>query len=195
MMPNKRNPDPAELVRGKTARVIGQLTSALVLLKGLPASYQRDLQEDKPPLFDGMATLESSLLVMAGLLDGLRIDTGAMREAAGEGHTTATAVADELVDLGVPFRAAHGIVGRLVAAAERDGVALTALSDATIRETLGDSDDETARALAGDAEVAGKLRGAASVDGAIARCDVVGGTAPARVAAELAAAAQRLGPG
>ncbi|MEZ4595855.1 MAG: argininosuccinate lyase, partial [Chloroflexota bacterium] len=115
MMPNKRNPDPAELVRGRTAAVIAWLTGSLVLLKGLPASYQRDLQEDKPALFGALRTLEASLRVMTGLVTGMRVDEARMAEAAGEGYTTATAVADALVERGVPFRIAHGVAGRLVA--------------------------------------------------------------------------------
>src|SRR5665811_508326 len=93
MMPNKKNPDPAELVRGRSARVIGSLTGMLALLKGLPLAYQRDLQEDKPPLFEAAATLEASLAVMAGMVSTLTVDRERMRVAAGEGYTTATAVA------------------------------------------------------------------------------------------------------
>ncbi|MFL5749438.1 MAG: argininosuccinate lyase, partial [Chloroflexota bacterium] len=93
MMPNKRNPDPAELVRGKTARVIAALTAVLGILKGLPLGYQRDLQEDKPPLFGAVQIYEASLHVMAGLIGTMTIDRDRMREAADEGYTTATAVA------------------------------------------------------------------------------------------------------
>ena len=124
MMPNKKNPDPAELVRGRTAGVIGALTAMLTLLKGLPLAYQRDLQEDKPPLFAAVGTLEASLAVMAGLVATLAVDRGRMRAAAEEGFTTATAVADALVRRGVPFRVAHHVVGRLVAEAERGGTSL-----------------------------------------------------------------------
>jgi argininosuccinate lyase len=115
MMPNKKNPDPAELVRGRSARVIGSLTGMLALLKGLPLAYQRDLQEDKPPLFEAASTLEASLGVMAGMVSTLTVDRVRMRAAAGEGYTTATAVADALVRRGVAFRVAHHIVGSLVA--------------------------------------------------------------------------------
>ena len=100
MMPNKKNPDPAELVRGRAARVIGELTGSLTLLKGLPLAYQRDLQEDKAPLFDAVAVFEASLRVMAGLVGTLAIDAARMAAAAGEGYTTATAVADALVRRG-----------------------------------------------------------------------------------------------
>jgi argininosuccinate lyase len=193
MMPNKRNPDPAELVRGRTAGVIAALTGSLVLLKGLPASYQRDLQEDKPALFAALRTLEASLRVMSGLVAGLRVDEERMAAAAGEGYTTATAVADALVERGVPFRVAHGVAGRLVAAAEAAGTGLAEIPDATIAEALGGADDPTAQALASDAVIGGSLRGAATVEGALARFDVIGGTAPQRVSQELRAAEERLG--
>jgi argininosuccinate lyase len=193
MMPNKRNPDPAELVRGRTAGVIGALTGSLVLLKGLPAGYQRDLQEDKPALFGTLRTLEASLGVMTGLVAGLIVDEARMADAAGEGHTTATAVADALVERGVPFRVAHGVAGRLVAAADAAGTTLADVSDTAIAAALGAADDPSARSLATDGTIADTLRGAATVDGALARFDVIGGTAPRRVAAELRAAEERLG--
>jgi argininosuccinate lyase len=193
MMPNKKNPDPAELVRGKTARVIGGLTGMLTLLKGLPLAYQKDMQEDKPPLFDAAATLEASLLVMAGLVATLSVDRERMRAAAGEGYTTATAVADALVRRGVAFRAAHQIVAALIVEAERDAAGLDALDDATIAVALAASEDSIANALVGDAVVPGELRAAAGLEGAMAGCDVIGGTAPRRVAGALAAAKARLG--
>jgi argininosuccinate lyase len=192
MMPNKRNPDPAELVRGKTAAAIGGLAAVLTLLKGLPLGYQRDLQEDKPPLFAAVATLESSLGVMAGLVDTLAIDRERMRAAAEEGHTTATAVADALVRRGVPFRAAHHLVGALVADAEAAGGRLDALEDDTIRGALGGAEDPAARHLAGDPEIGEALRAAASIDGSLASADVIGGTAPPRVREAIRAARQRL---
>jgi argininosuccinate lyase len=193
MMPNKRNPDPAELIRGRSAKVIGQLTGALVLLKGIPASYQRDLQEDKPPLFDALATLESCLRVLAGMVATLKVDRSRMGAAAGTGHTTATAVADALVELGVPFRSAHHVSGRLVGAAEAAGVELAGVPDAAIGDALEASDDARARELANDPGIPDRLRAAASIEGALARCDVIGGTAPRRVHAELAAHEARLG--
>jgi argininosuccinate lyase len=193
MMPNKRNPDPAELVRGRSARVIGHLTGTLTLLKGLPAGYQRDLQEDKAPLFDSLAVLEASLRVMAPLVTSLGVDRERMREAATEGHITATAIADALAEEGVPFRDAHHVVGRLVAAAELSGVPLDELTDAAVSASLAASDDDAARALAEDPGVGERVRAAAAIDGAMARCDVVGGTAPNRVRAELDAASTRLG--
>ncbi|MET0773746.1 MAG: argininosuccinate lyase [Candidatus Limnocylindrales bacterium] len=193
MMPNKRNPDPAELVRGRTAGVIAALTGSLVLLKGLPASYQRDLQEDKPALFGALRTLEASLRVMTGLVAGLRVDEARMAEAAGEGYTTATAVADALVERGVPFRVAHGIAGRLVAAAEAAGTTLAEVPDTALEQALEAAEDPTAQALVADTAIGDTLRGAATVEGALARFDVIGGTAPGRVATELASAEARLG--
>lgn len=192
MMPNKKNPDPAELVRGRAARVIGQLTTMLTLLKGLPLGYQRDLQEDKAPLFDAVAVYGTSLRIMAGLMETLTVDAGRMREAAAEGYITATAVADALVRRGVAFRVAHHIVGSLVAQAEEAGLGLDEIPDAMLGLALGASGDATASALAGEPGIGEALRASASLDGALASCDVVGGTAPARVAQALAAARARL---
>jgi argininosuccinate lyase len=193
MMPNKKNPDPAELVRGRAAGVIGALTGMLALLKGLPLAYQRDLQEDKPPLFASVATLETSLAVMAGLVDTLLVDRVRMRTAAEEGYTTATALADALVRRGVPFRAAHHIVGGLVGGAEAEGVGtLAALPDEAFRAALDGSDEPTARSLAHERGMATALRAASTIEGSLAGADVIGGTAPGRVAAALAAAKARL---
>jgi argininosuccinate lyase len=193
MMPNKRNPDPAELVRGRTAGVIGAVAATLTLLKGLPLAYQRDLQEDKRPLFDAIATWQASLEVMAGLIETLTIDRDRMRSAAGDGYSTATAVADALVRRGVPFRTAHHVVGSLVAEAEGEGIGLDEIPDAMIGLALGASGDDTARRLVGEEGIGDAIRAAASVEGAVASCDVVGGTAPVRVAEALAAAKARLG--
>jgi len=200
VMPNKKNPDPAELVRGRAARVIGAGTGLLTLLKGLPLAYQRDLQESVAPLFDSVAVYEASLEVMAGLLDTLTVDRERMRAAADEGYTTATAVADALVRRGIPFRAAHHVVGSLVAQAEEAGLRLDQVPDATIGLALGAAGDRTAQDLAnaeapGGESIGEVVRGAASVDGALASCDVIGGTAPTRVADALAAARRRLDRG
>ena len=195
MMPNKKNPDPAELVRGRTAAVIGAVTTMLTLLKGLPLAYQRDLQEDKPALFDSVATLEASLTVMAGLVETLAVDAVRMRAAAEEGYTTATALADVLVRRGVPFRAAHHIVGGLVGGAEAERIpSLAALPDEAYRAALDGSDDPVARGLAKEKGIAAALREASSVEGAMAASDVTGGTAPDRVRGALEAARERLGP-
>jgi argininosuccinate lyase len=192
MMPNKKNPDPAELVRGRTGRVIGDLAGILATLKGLPLAYQRDLQEDKPALFDAVGTLEASLGVMAGLVASLTVDEERMREAAAEGHTTATAVADAVVRRGVPFRTAHHVVGRLVAEADRRGATLEELPDDAYAGALGADADPAAAELALRPSIGAELRAAAALDAALASCDVVGGTAPARVATAVAAARARI---
>jgi argininosuccinate lyase len=192
MMPNKKNPDPAELVRGRAARVIGELTGVLAMLKGLPLAYQRDLQDGVAPLFDAVAVYGSSLRVMAGVLGTITVDAERMRQATTEGFTTATAVADALVRRGVAFRSAHHIVGSLVAQAEAEGIGLDAVSDSMVGLALGASGDPDAAALAADPGSGDAIREAASLDGALASCDVIGGTAPTRVAAALAAARARL---
>lgn len=114
-MPQKKNPDVAELIRGKTGRVYGNLVSLLTILKGLPMTYNRDLQEDKEPLFDTVDTLTASLGVLTAMLGRLTFDRGRMEKGAEGGFSTATDVAEYLVMKGVPFREAHGIVGKLVA--------------------------------------------------------------------------------
>ena len=167
-------------------------TTVLALLKGLPLAYQRDLQEDKAPLFDAVAVYEASLGVLAGMLDTLTVDAVRMRAAADEGYTTATAVADALVRRGIPFRSAHHVVGSLVAQAEAAGVPLDAVEDGMIGMALGASGDADVAALAADPEIGDALRSAASIDGALASCDVIGGTAPARVRAALSAVRARL---
>ncbi len=192
MMPNKKNPDPAELVRGRTGRVIGALAGVLVLLKGLPLAYQRDLQEDKPPLFESVATFGASLRILAGLLDTLAVDRAAMRAAADEGYITATATADALVRLGLPFRVAHRVVGGLVAVAEAAGIGLAELDDRAISDALAAAHDLAAGALAADPATPGRVRAAADVEAALAACDVIGGTAPERVSAAIATARRRL---
>jgi argininosuccinate lyase len=193
MMPNKKNPDPAELVRGRTASVIGAVSGALALLKGLPLAYQRDLQEDKPALFAAVATLGASLAVMAGLVETLTVDRARMREAAEEGFTTATALADALVRRGVPFRAAHHIVGGLVGGAEAERKpTLAALPDEAFRAALDGSDDPVARKLAHEKGIVAALRAASTIEGALDAADVTGGTAPGRVREALAGARARL---
>ena len=124
MMPQKKNPDVAELVRGKSARVIGDLVALLTLEKGLPLGYNRDLQEDKTPLFDAVATVGVSLDALTGALAAATFRVDRMRSALGEGHVTATEAADYLAARGVPFREAHEITGRLVREAMARGVAL-----------------------------------------------------------------------
>jgi argininosuccinate lyase len=193
MMPNKRNPDPAELIRGRTASAIAAVTGVLALLKGLPLGYHRDLQEDKPPLFRAIATCEASLAVMTGLIATIAVDRERMADAAADGYTTATTLADALVRRGVPFRVAHQIVGALVGWAERDGVRLLPdVPPANLVELLVGADDETARQLAAEPGAAAALLASATVARSLAAADVIGGTAPSQVAAAIAAARQRI---
>ena len=129
MMPQKRNPDVAELVRGKAARVIGDLMALLTLVKGLPLAYDRDLQEDKEPLFDAVDTLLLVLPALTGAVASARFDRARLEAAASDDFALATDVAEALVLMGVPFREAHERVGRLVAAAEEQGSGLRGLPE------------------------------------------------------------------
>ncbi|MCE5263207.1 MAG: argininosuccinate lyase [Deltaproteobacteria bacterium] len=131
IMPQKKNPDVAELIRGKTGRVYGNLTALLTLLKGLPMTYNRDLQEDKEPLFDTVDTVEACLGILTAMIGRLTYNRRRMEEGAAGGFSTATDVAEYLVMKGVPFREAHGIVGRIVSFCVQNGKELTGL---TLRE-------------------------------------------------------------
>ena len=128
IMPQKKNPDVAELIRGKTGRVYGQLMTILTILKGLPMTYNRDLQEDKEPLFETVDTVQASVKVLAAMLERLTFDRKRMETGAGGGFATATDVAEYLVMKGMPFREAHGVVGKLVAYCIEQKKALDALS-------------------------------------------------------------------
>lgn len=128
IMPQKKNPDVAELVRGKTGRVYGHLVSLLTVLKGLPMTYNRDLQEDKEPLFDTVDTVKGCVKTLASMIRHLQFNRLRMREEAAKGFSTATDLAEYLVMKGVPFRESHGIVGRLVAHSIRSGKALHELT-------------------------------------------------------------------
>ncbi len=178
IMPQKRNPDAAELVRGKAGRILGDLQGLLVVLKGLPLAYSKDMQEDKEGLFDAADNLELCLAAMAGMLAGLTVDRSRMRAAAGVGHTTATDLADWLVrEKGVPFREAHGVSARVVRLAEEKGCALTELTLAELRG-LDTRIDEAAL-------------GVVDVASSVASRRSFGGTAPERVRAAVAAAEAR----
>jgi argininosuccinate lyase len=134
LMPQKKNPDVPELVRGKAGRVIGDLVTLLTVMKGLPLTYNRDLQEDKEPVFDAAATLRDSLAVLAGALDTLAVRADRMRAAADDPMLLATDLAEALVREGVPFREAHEVVGRIVAHCVSHGLDLRGLSRETLRE-------------------------------------------------------------
>ena len=127
-MPQKKNPDLPELVRGKTGRVYGHLTGILATIKGLPLAYNKDLQEDKEPFFDTEKTLFSCVSIYTALLSKIKLNVNAMYEAAGEGFATATDVADYLAKRGVPFRDAHAVTGKLVRYCIENNTTLPALS-------------------------------------------------------------------
>ena len=171
IMPQKKNPDIAELARGKAGRLIGNLTGLLATLKAQPLAYNRDLQEDKEPVFDSVAQLELVLPAMAGLVATLRFDLERMAALAPAGYTLATDVAEWLVRQGTPFRVAHEAAGEAVRLAERRSVGLDELTDA---ELAGISADLTP-----------DVRAVLSVDGSVAARDARGGTAPRQVARQL----------
>jgi argininosuccinate lyase len=173
IMPQKRNPDAAELVRAKTGRVIGALVALVTVMKGLPLAYAKDIQEDKPPVFDAADAWSLSLAALAGMVRDMRPDRERLREWAAAGHATATDLADWLVRvLHLPFRTAHHVVGRLVAKAEATGRELAQLS-------LEDLQEEESQI---GAEALAVLR----VEASIASRTSFGGTAPANVAREAA---------
>ncbi|MBN1614337.1 MAG: argininosuccinate lyase, partial [Deltaproteobacteria bacterium] len=134
IMPQKKNPDVAELIRGKTGRVYGCLVTVLTLLKGQPMTYNRDLQEDKEPLFDTVDTVKSCLDIFRAMIDHVTFNRDRMRTDASRGFAMATDVAEYLVKKGIPFREAHGIVGRIVAYCLDGG---KELSDLTLAEFQG----------------------------------------------------------
>jgi argininosuccinate lyase len=179
IMPQKKNPDIAELARGKAGRVVGNLTGLLTTLKGLPLAYNRDLQEDKEPVFDSIATLEVLLPAFAGMVATLRFDTERMARLAPEGFSLATDVADWLVRQGLPFRDAHEISGALVRACEERGIG------------LADADDELFAQVSPHLTPA--VRAVLTIEGSVASRSGAGGTAPVRVGeqrTELIARAQ-----
>lgn len=178
IMPQKKNPDIAELARGKTGRVVGHLMALLTTLKGLPLAYNRDLQEDKAPLIDSVETLLSSLRVLAGAIETARIDGARARAAVdNDPFILATDYADYLARTGVSFRTAHRAVGELVRQCEKEGRALVSLSLAELR---------AAHPRFGPDAVG------LTVERALAARDVPGGTAPRRVSAALRAARRRV---
>jgi argininosuccinate lyase len=173
IMPQKKNPDVAELARGKAGRIIGDLTGLLATLKGLPFAYNRDLQEDKEPVFDAIDTLALVLPAVAGMVATLRFDREAMAAAAPEGFALATDIAEWLVRQGVPFRDAHEVAGACVRACEARGIDLTDLTDSD---------------LAGiSAHLTPEVRSVLTVQGALESRSAFGGTAPVRVREQLAA--------
>jgi argininosuccinate lyase len=176
IMPQKKNPDVAELARGKAGRLIGGLTGLLTTLKGLPLTYNRDLQEDKEPVFDAVDTLLLVLPAMAGLIGTLRFNAERLAASAGAGFALATDLAELLVRRGVPFREAHEVVGHLVVWCQVHDCDLTAVSDADLARI--------------SPQLTPDVRQVLTVAGALAARDSPGGTAPARVAEQLAALRQ-----
>ena len=179
IMPQKRNPDVAELARGKTGRVYGHLTALLTLMKGQPLTYNKDNQEDKEPLFDTVDTLAATLRIVAEMVGGMKVKPEAMRAAALKGYATATDLADYLAQKGVPFRDAHEVVAHAVKLALQRGVDLAQLPAAELRALHP--------AIGGDAGAALTLE--SSLQSRATR----GGTAPARVLEQIARHRARLG--
>ncbi|MCC7152212.1 MAG: argininosuccinate lyase [Rubrivivax sp.] len=178
IMPQKRNPDVAELARGKTGRVVGHLMGLLTLMKGQPLAYNKDNQEDKEPLFDTVDTLCDTLRIMAEMIEGLRVKPDAMERAARRGYATATDLADYLVKKGLPFRDAHEAVAHAVKAALARGVDLAELTPAELQAIHP--------LIGADAAPVLTLRGSMHARG------VVGGTAPEQVRTRIAAHQARL---
>ena len=179
LMPQKKNPDAWELIRGKAGRIIAALVSLLATLKGLPTGYQRDLQEDKEPVFDAHDQALAMVQVAAGAVAATRINEARLREAASDPALLATEAADYLVRRGVPFRQAHEIVGQIVREAERCGQSWATLPLAKLK-TFSPLFDEG-------------LQAALTVEAALARRSVPGGTAPDTVRAAIAECRARLG--
>jgi argininosuccinate lyase len=164
LMPHKKNPDALELIRGKSARVIGDLTGLMTLLKGLPLTYNRDLQEDKEPLFHAIETAADSLAIATLCVEGLSVNRRRMAEAAGEGYIVATELAEYLTAKGVPFREAHTIIGHMVRRCEDRNIGLADLTLSELNEFSAHF-GEDALSLAHPAHIFDRrqTRGAASV--------------------------------
>ena len=170
-MPQKKNPDIAELARGKAGRLVGNLGGLLATLKALPLAYNRDLQEDKEPVFDSVDTLEVLLPAFTGMVATLRFDTARMAELAPQGFSLATDVAEWLVREGVPFRVAHEVAGACVRRCEELGIGLDELTDEQFAEL--------------SEHLTPAVREVLTVEGSVASRDARGGTAPDRVAEQL----------
>ena len=178
IMPQKKNPDIAELARGKAGRLVGDLVGLLTTLKALPLAYNRDLQEDKEPVFDQVDSLHLVLPAFTGMMATLVFHTDRMAELAPQGFSLATDIADHLVRRGVPFRTAHEISGACVRTAEEQDKELWDLSDQELAEISEHLDDS--------------VRSVLSVEGSIGSRDAKGGTAPARVAEQGDAVAEQI---
>jgi len=178
IMPQKKNPDVPELIRGKTGRVNGNLVALLTLMKAQPLAYNKDNQEDKEPLFDTVDTVRMSLLVFTEMLGGIKVNADAMRKAALEGHATATDLADYLVKKGLPFREAHEAVAQAVRFAENRGCGLADLDLSDLQQFSPLISSDASAAL--------------TLEGALKARSHIGGTAPARVKAAIVKAKKAL---
>jgi argininosuccinate lyase len=156
IMPQKRNPDIAELIRGKTGRVYGNLISILTVMKGLPLSYNRDMQEDKEPMFDTIDTVKSCLKVLTGMLHNIKFNSSKMEKALSGGHITATDLADYLSRKGIPFREAHEITGKIVRYADRKGKDLLDLSISELKKFSRIIEDEVFKCLTINGSIASR---------------------------------------
>jgi argininosuccinate lyase len=179
IMPQKKNPDVAELIRGKTGRVNGHLMALLTLMKGQPLTYNKDNQEDKEPLFDTVDTVRDSLTLMADMAGGIVVKKDAMRRAVLKGFATATDLADYLVKRGLPFRDAHEAVARAVKAAESAGMDLSELALAQLQVF--------------SPLIAEDVFAVLTPEGSLAARNHIGGTAPEQVRRAVMAAKSRLG--
>jgi argininosuccinate lyase len=180
IMPQKRNPDAAELVRGHSGRIAGAMTALVVTMKGLPLAYSKDMQDDKAPVFEAHDLLMLSIEALAGMVEKTRFDTGRMRAAAEGGFSTATDLADWLVrEADVPFREAHHITGRVVRLAEERGV------------SLPDLDIESLKGV--DPRIDNRVYGVLTVEASVRSRTSYGGTAPERVREQIAEARKALG--
>jgi argininosuccinate lyase len=178
-MPQKRNPDAAELVRGKTGRIVGALTALSIVMKGLPLAYGKDMQEDKEPVFDALDALALSLAAMTGMVADAEFNREAMKRAAGSGFATATDLADWLArEANVPFRDAHEITGRLVALAESKNCGLDGLTIEDFKSVDARLDSRAFKVL--------------SVENSVKSRKSFGGTAPDNVRAQITAWRERL---
>ena len=166
-MPQKKNPDVPELIRGKAGRVQGHLVALITLMKGQPLAYNKDNQEDKEPVFDAVRTVHDSLLAFADLVPAMSAKPASMRRAASLGHPTATDLADYLVRKGVAFRDAHEIAGTAVGIAESQGVDVAELSLETLQNLSTDITEDVFEVL--------------TLEGSVAARDHIGGTAPKQV--------------
>ena len=172
IMPQKRNPDAAELVRAKIGRILGALNSLLVVMKGLPLAYSKDMQEDKEAVFDAAGSLELALAAMTGMVSDMAVNARAMKKAAGSGYSTATDLADWLVrELGIPFREAHHVTGRAVALAEEKRVGLEKLTLSDL-QTIHEG-------------ITGDVFGVLTVEKSAASRKSFGGTAPQEVRRQI----------